>query len=556
MGRGNSIGLAGTSARLALPLAALTALTVVFLPLALVLFSGLGGLSGSPLSAFSTALSTGLYREIFAFSIAQAAGSMLLTLALGLPGAYFFARYDFRWKDKLLALSTLPFVLPSVLVVLGFVIFFGNTGTLNSALSRLPGMGDVPLRVLYSWRAILLAHAFYNVPLVYRLVSVSWSHIDQRMVEAAQSVGASPWRIFRDIELPFLRHAVLSSSLLTFIYSFTSFAIILALGGPRYATVEVTVYTLSRMTGSYGLSSALALLQLAFLCGVVWLYVRIPAVRGGHGMRTPLRFSALRMRYRALAAAYGCAMGVFFFGPMAGIVHAALRQTSSGAGSYTLRWFYEILFPTGTGLADATPLSSIATSVGIGATATALSVVAGLGMAYLIRSSQRSRSLLGVLTMVPLGVSTVTLALGYLVIGSELGIDVSLAGIVLIHALISFPFSVRSIHGALSKLDPSLIEASLGMGASRLRTFIGIDLPLIKGGIAAAAVFSFALSLGELAAAYMLYGGDYVTIPIYIYRYIGGYRFGSAAAMGTVLMAVSAAAFLLIERAGSVFREG
>ncbi len=556
MGSVNPVSGRRGLAPLALPFAVLAGALAVMLPLALVLLSGVGGLSGSPLSLFQKVFSTALYREIFAFSIVQAAGSMILTLVLGLPGAYVFARYDFRWKDKAMALATLPFVLPSVLVVLGFVIFFGNTGALNTAISRAFGIDGVALPVLYSWRAIVLAHAFYNVPLVFRLVSGSWARIDERMVEAAKSVGASSWRIFRDIELPFLRHSILSASLLTYIYSFTSFAVILALGGPRYATVEVTIYTLSRMSGSYGLSSALALLQLAFLSVVVWFYVRVPVVRGGHGTRSQRRLSSLPRRHRALIAGYVCAMAVFFFGPMAGIVHTALRQTQGGTVSYTLRWFYELVAPSSKGLAGTTPLSSIATSVAIGLAAMALSVAAGLAMAYLLRSSRRSQRLLGVMTMVPLGVSTVTLALGYLIVGSALGVDVSLIGIVIIHALISFPFSVRSIYGALSQLDASLVEASLGMGAGRMRTFLHIDLPLIKGGITAAAVFSFALSLGELAASYMLYGGTYVTIPIYIYRYIGGYQFGSAAAMGTVLMVVSATAFLLIEKAGSVFREG
>jgi thiamine transport system permease protein len=153
--------------------------------------------------------------------------------------------------------------------------------------------------------------------------------------------------------------------------------------------------------------------------------------------------------------------------------------------------------------------------------------------------------------MAPLCISTITLSLGYILIGNRLPIDIALFAIILIHSVISFPLSFRAISNSLSKVDRSLIEAAQNLGASRIRAFLTIDLPLIKGGLIAACAFSFAISLGELAAAYMLYGGRYTTIPIHIYRFIGGYRFGPAAALGVVLMVVSTVGFLLIERAGT-----
>jgi len=552
---GDSHSLRGRTLRAGLMPATLAAIAaLVFLPLGVVFFSGLGGLTSSPLSTLSDVCSRPLYRDIFFFTVKQAVASVAVTLALGMPGAYLFSRYSFRGRDQLMALSTLPFVMPSVLVVLGFVICFGNTGLLNSALSALFGIEGVPVRILYSWRAIVLAHAFYNVPLVYRFVSASWSHIDEGMVEAARSVGASGRRVFLDIELPFLRHAVISSAMLTFLYSFTSFAIILALGGPQYATVEVTIYTLSSMAGSYAVSSALAIVQLAFLSLVVLCYVRIPSPRGGRGTRAAIPFGSLQPVRRAVCYGYGAFMALFLFGPLLGIAYASVRQTAGGVVSLTLRWFSELVHPPAIGLLGTTPLGAVATSVGIAILATAVSVGAGTALSYLMRSSRHARPLLGVLTTAPLCVSTVTLALGYLVLGRELSFDLSLAGLVIIHALISLPFSVRAVSGALARLEGTLVEAALGVGASRLRAFVDIDLPLIRGGLLVAAVFSFALSLGELAAASLLSGGRYVTIPLYIYRYIGAYRIGPAAAMGVVLMAVSAAGFLVIQRSGALFR--
>lgn len=534
--------------------ALLAALVIAFAlaigaPLLSVFLSGIGG--GGSLSPFLSILESGYYRDVIAFTFGQAALSVVVTLVVGLPGAYVFANYSFRGRDQMLALATVPFVLPSVLVVLGFVIFFGNSGVVNTALMGLFNLESPPLHILYSWRAIVLAHSFYNIPLVFRLVSAVWSQLDERLREAAYNVGASRWDVFRDIEFPLIRQSVLSCALLTFMYSFTSFAIVLALGGARYTTIEVAIYNLAMFRGAYGLSSALALLQIAFLAVVVWLYMRVRVHGGAQGVRIKRSLTSLARWQKAGIAAYVGCVGAFLFGPLASIVGESLRRTVHGETTYTLAWYKELFFPETQGFIGATPPQAIVNSITFAVLAMAISVGVGLAAAYLLNGPLRGRGVMGVATMLPLGISTVTLALGYIVISNRLGVDVSFWAIVLIHAIISVPFSVRTLSSSLASIDTRLVEAAQGVGASRLRAFFSIEVPLLKGGLIAAAVFSFAISLGELAAAFMLYGGRYTTIPIYIYRYIGGYRFGSAAAMGVVLMAVSALSFYVIDRMGA-----
>lgn len=521
----------------------------VLLPLLMVLYSGLTTDGKLSFEAFYQVFSSKYYREVMLFTFVQAFASVLITLALGLPGAFILSNYEFRWKGQIMALSTIPFVLPSVLVVLGFVIFFGNSGVLNDLLRDITGGGGVPIRILYSWKAIILAHAFYNIPLVFRYVSSIWGHIDEGLLEAARNMGASRLRVFKDIELPFLSQAILSSSLLIFIYCFTSFAIVLALGGPRYATMEVTIYTVTNFYGSFEVAAALSLLQIVFLLGIVFAYMKVDVKRIEGRLRQLRSLSSMSSTHKALTAVYSLVVSVLLLGPMASIVHASVK--AGGLSDYTLDWFREVLDVGGRSFIGATPLESIANSLIIATLAMMISVIFGIVLSYGHSSVSGLRKLLGAMVMIPLCVSTITLALGYLIVGNAFSIDILLMAIVLIHAVISFPFSFRAVSNSVSKVDRALVEAAQNMGASRMRAFLSIELPLIKGGIMAAAVFSFAISLGELAAAYMLYGGRYTTIPIYIYRYIGGYRFGPAAALGVILMAVSAISFLLIERAGS-----
>ena len=524
-------------------LGALAALAVA-IPLALVALQGAAG-GGAHLGLLKEILQSPYYRRVISFTFLQALASSAITIAAGLPGAYIFSTYEFRGKRQLMALSSVPFVLPSVLVVLGFVIFFGNTGTLNTILGSIPGIGDTPLRVLYSWKAIVLAHAFYNIPLVYRIVSSVWGGIDERMLEASYNMGASRLRAFLDIELPHLRHAILSAALLTFIYSFTSFAVVLALGGPQYATVEVTIYTLAQYGGKLGTASMLALVQLAALGVVVWAYARIPPFPGGAGRKKMRELRLSSGKAKALIAAYAAAVAAFLYGPLAGICYESVR---SGTG-FTLDWFRAIA--TGTaGYIGTSPRGAVLLSLAIGACATALAVSAAVVAAYSLRAHRSGGGVLNVATMLPLCISTLTMALGYVILGNRTGLDIRFAGIVIIHAMIGFPFAVRSVHAGVEKIDRTLVEAAMNLGASRLRAFATVDLPLIKSSIVSASVFAFAISLGELAATYMIGGGAYATIPVYIYRYIGGYRIGPAAAMGVVLMAVSAASFFIIDRMG------
>lgn len=134
--------------------------------------------------------------SIFGFTTYQAVLSTLLSVVLGVPAAYLLARYEFRGRRTLRALTILPFVLPSIMVAIGFVATFGQNGTFNSALAAV-GLG--PVSLVPSLEVILLAHAFYNAPLVARVTTAAWESVDASAIETARSLGASPFRAFRGL---------------------------------------------------------------------------------------------------------------------------------------------------------------------------------------------------------------------------------------------------------------------------------------------------------------------------------------------------------------------
>ena len=154
--------------------------------------------------------------SIVGFTFGQAALSTLLTLALGLPGAYLLARYQFRGKSLLQALMGIPFVMPTLVVGAAFNALLGSRGWVNLGLMELFNLTDPPIQFTNTLAAILVAHVFYNTTIVLRMVGDFWSHLDPRLEQAARVLGASRWQAFTKVTFPLLMPAIACGSIAGF----------------------------------------------------------------------------------------------------------------------------------------------------------------------------------------------------------------------------------------------------------------------------------------------------------------------------------------------------
>ena len=188
-------------------------------------------------SPFVEAIKSPIPWRVLAFTFWQAILSTILTLILGLPGAYLFAHYNFRGKSLLQALTSIPFLMPTLVVAAAFNSLVGPSGWLNIGLTHLFDLDSPPLQFNNTLTAILIAHVFYNTAIVLRMVGDYWSHLDPHLGQAAQLLGANRWQAIRGVILPVLSPAITAAALLVFIFDFTSFGVILILGGPRFATL-------------------------------------------------------------------------------------------------------------------------------------------------------------------------------------------------------------------------------------------------------------------------------------------------------------------------------
>jgi thiamine transport system permease protein len=232
------------------------------------------------------------------------------------------------------------------------------------------------------------------------------------------------------------------------------------------------------------------------------------------------------------------------------------RSLTLGNG-VTLDYYRALWRDPGRSYFFTTPMIAIRNSLIFAATTVVLSLLLGtLGAYLLVNKDRRLRALqawLDPLLVLPLGTSAVTLGFGYLIAfsGRPLNLIASPVMVPVAHALIAFPFVLRSVLPALRSIQPSLREAAAVLGAAPGRVWWTIDLGLLGRSLAVGAVFAFTISIGEFGATLLIARTEYATIPVAIYRYLaqpGAANMGQALAMSTLLMILCAQSFILIER--------
>jgi len=203
----------------------------------------------------------------------------------------------------------------------------------------------------------------------------------------------------------------------------------------------------------------------------------------------------------------------------------------------------------------APPTTAMLISLGYAAITVTLSLALGFPAAYALARNRGSLTgkALDAALMLPLGTSSVTLGLGFILALDHPPLDLRTSPLLvpLAHTLVALPFVVRSLVPALLSIKPRLRQAASVLGASPFQVTWRVDLPLVSRALLVAGTFAFTISLGEFGATALLARPEYPTIPIAIYRFLGqpgALNYGQALAMSTLLMIVCAAGMLLIER--------
>ena len=461
------------------------------------------------------------------FTLYQALLSVFFSAVFGLPGAYFLAKYEFRFKKFVRSVFIIPFIIPSILVILGFVIFFGNRGFLATVLGR-------QLHILYSFKAILLAHVFYNFPIIAILCADALEKLDRNVEEDAILSGATEMRIFFKITLPRIIPALLSAMVLVFLFCFTSFSIILVLGGgPAYTTTEVEIYRQASLSLNFKTAGALSFFSM-FIC-VIFLFLKeLFSSRNYYKedstiIAKPLKSAGIYTK--VLAFAYLTVAVVFILGP---VISIALRSfmgtaTRSGALRFNLNGYKNLNF-------------------GVFVRTCLIALFSSLVAVFIAYSFCRFK--FGFISMFPMAVSSVIIGLVYLIMSRYVRNAPPILIISLMHGIINLPFAYKTIHSAYKNIPAEYGEWGKMCGVPTISYMVKVELPVLKRPLISAFLFCFALSCGELNSTLILGFSKVSTVSVQIMRMISSYNYQGACAAGSVLIVMNVIVFALMGSLG------
>jgi thiamine transport system permease protein len=494
-----------------------------------------------------------LASRVLLFTFYQATLSTILTLLLGLPSAYLFARYDFRGKPLLRALTAVPFMLPTVVVAAGFSALLGPRGLIHTLF---------PLSVynfIGTLTAILIAHVFYNTTIIIRVVGNALSSLDPKLEQAARSLGADPFRVWWNVTLPLLRPSLFASSLLVFLFDFTSFGVILLLGGSQFATLEVEIYLRVLKLPNLPLAALLSVIQL--ICTIIFsiLYTRFvsrsPIQTAPRSAESNTR-KAKTLKEKIFVSSFIILLTSFFILPLSALPFRSIFRLEADRGQrgevqygITTDYYTELFVNRRGSVFYVPPIRATFNSLAYAGATVIISLLLGFPAAFALARPTHLDQILDPLIMLPLGSSAVMLGLGFIIsFGTWL---TSPLLVPFAHTLVALPFVIRTLQPAISSIPQRLRQAAASLGASPWEVWKNIDLPILRRATLAAATFAFTISLGEFGATLLISRPEYPTIPVAIERFLsqpGGLNYGQAMAMATILMLLTLTSILLIER--------
>ncbi len=496
------------------------------------------GFSGNWFESIATAK----VLSILWFTIWQALLSSLVAVLLGIPGAYVLYARRLRGQGLVKAFITVPFVLPTIVVAIGFTSF----RRIPFFASFLQSGSNIPI--------IILAHVFMNYAIAVRVIGSTWKNLDFSLEDAASLDGAGRFRTFVEITLPHLKNSIASAFTLIFLYCAASFGIILVLGGGAIKTVETEIYISATQYLDLPKTAGLVFLQ-SVITMIAFFLSRDRSESGLIENQTQRPWRKLDRRDLPVIAVTTMFISIFIVLPILKIfVDAFLIE-----GSPSLLNYANLAGHGARDLLNISVTHAAFNSLRNAVVASAVSICIGLLVSFIISRGgggyypRVTRSILDLTFQAPLGLSSVVLGFGYLITFSSGIFPLRSSWIVtpIVASILATPLVIRLIYPALISIDRDLLESAATDGASAEQTWWQIEAPIIRTVILTALSFSALISIGEFGAANFLAYGDQATLPIVLYQLIsrpGAQNYGMAMAASSLLILFVALVIYLVTR--------
>lgn len=461
------------------------------------------------------------------FTLLQSFLSAGLSVLLALPLAKALARRRFFGRNLLVSLLGAPFLLPSIVAVLGLMAIFGRSGVLNTALVSL----GLPSVSIYGLQGVVLAHLFLNLPFATRMILQGWQSIPDERFRLAQSLSFSARDISRHLERPMLREVLPGAFATIFAICLTSFAVALTLGGgPAATTLELAIYQAIRFEFALSQAAGLALLQSAIgLASALAAWQLSKASGFGAGLDRNIS-NAAPQGWRLVLDVFMILIGAaFLILPIAALVVTGL----SGLFELTTSVW-----------------SAAFRSISVALISTLLTLIAALLLT--LRVAQARSTWLEFTALLPLATSGLVLGTGLflliqpVVTPAKLALPVTL----LVNCLMALPFAYRLLLPEARALHQDFDQLSRSLDIKGIHRLRLITLPRLARPIGFAAGLTAALSMGDLGVIALFADAETATLPLKIQQLTSAYRSNTAAGGALLLMMLSFALFWIFDAGG------
>ncbi len=541
---------------LSLGVAALILLPVATLFLSSIRVEAYGEPSYFSLSHFRFTLGTPRMLRSLGNTLLLAAGTTLVAGTLGLALAWLHGRTNVPGRDRLEALTLVPFFLsPYVGAVAWSYLASPRVGLLNVLARDVFGIA-VPILNIYTRWGMIWVLAIFFTPLMYLFVVEALRRADPALEEAARVSGSGPWQTARRVTLRLVTPGILSGALIVFVSSAGEFGVPLALGSPfGVETLTTQIYALTQgYEVDYNRAAAVAVVLASLTVALIFVQRRL-IERGefvtvtGRGYRpAPMDLGRARPLALALNLAYILVAVVL---PLAALVLVSLSRVWTGRvdlGAVTLS-NYGYVFRS------ALARTGMAHSVILATGGATLGVVLGFAVAYLVhRRRGRAAAVVDFVTTIPVGFPGIVLAMGVLIVFLRTPLYGTL-GLFLLGYLVRFmPYGQRTVASLLVSISPELDQCSRVAGASWLATLRRILLPLLKPGLLGAWLLLFILYLREFPISALLYKGGLEVLSVALWLFVENETAPRAAALALVQVVILLVLVIVVRRVVGIER--
>jgi iron(III) transport system permease protein len=467
------------------------------------------------LQNFANLLNTPSYRRGLINSIITASLTLVTTSAIGIPVAYIMTRYVFFGKKVFSLFTILPLMIPPFVGALALVGMLGRNGIITNFLQQsFLWLGlNISLEaglILPDIIGIVFVQTFHLWPLIYLNTSASLSKIDPTLEESARNLGSSGFGLFRRITLPLAMPGFAAGALLVFLWSIADLGTPIMLNFTEYSVFQA--YNELTIQGGYReMASVISIVLTGISAFVLFLVNRYVGLKEYATVRAGAAPKSIQKKIDKKINV----IVVLFLSIL--VLISIIPHIGTLLMAFTIRPSYGEWIPKGftldymsTALADSRSSLAIANSMVYALLASFAGIFLGASIAYLlVRKKFPGKSILDIISTIPFAIPGIVIGLGYIYMFSQPIIgNFRLTSIwyilVISYSMRRLPYTVRSSHAVLKQVHKSLEEAATNLGASRIKSFTSITLPLITPGLVAGAVLIFITSFTEVSTSLLL----------------------------------------------------